>query len=260
MRTAITFILVLLSLSNLFAQDNNFFWNAASIINDKDGFTYLRDKPDVKSTTNGMARNGDVFWASVDSEPINSMAEVWYNIELRPAPEGYWRSLDTAKIGVKYMYTSRIMPFSKLNRLTSWTALNDGGLELNNDSITVTILVKPFDRSNHKIEYYEDGWLNTIDGVRPWGVEGKLPKYELKSISIQKHDGRGVFKQYNFPLSALSNVYEPNLADGYTGVFFGLHGEMFIIMNNGDGAGGYTVCWTIKKDMTLRSMNFMRLF
>ena len=248
------FFIALLFFSSTFvlnAQEENFFWSTASIINDKDGYTKLRELPDSKSKIVGKLENGNVFW--VMSDPQNDMVEAWYNTHYRRMPKGYLRSETSAK---GYIPLSKASPISGLTQLKKHTMFNHG-LTLHGDSLAVIFKVRPFNEAEHKVKWYSEGGVEKIDGGKPWGVVDSLPKMELISISIIKTNG-SEHEEYNLPQSSLKNIYEPESTKGL-GAYVGLNGELLIIMNNGDGAGGYTVCWTLV-DMKLKKMGIIRLF
>ena len=70
-----------------------------------------------------------------------------------------------------------------------------------------------------------------------------MPTTEYKSIVINI---RG--KQVSLPKDAYSDLYEPTFSIDHNSVHYDKENDiLYIVANNGDGAGAYTVCWQIEK-------------
>ena len=235
----------------LFAQDeDNTYWSYICVISDNDGYTNVRGGCSTSSAVVGKVSCKEIFLAGRGS--CSSMEEIWYNPQYEQK-DGYRKSCEE---GVGYMHKSRIMPLSKLNRLNKW-AMADDGVKIENDSIVVSIKTKKFSETEHTIDRnVEEGWVETIDKKQAWGIDGWVPQVEIASISIKNNHTQEV---YHLPKSAIKNLYEPTIAKGYTGVFIGRNNELYIVMNNSDGAGSYLVGWAIV-DMKLKTMNLITPF
>ncbi|MBF1126692.1 MAG: hypothetical protein HXL66_06885, partial [Capnocytophaga sp.] len=70
-----------------------------------------------------------------------------------------------------------------------------------------------------------------------------MPKREYKSIEVKI---RG--KQVPIPKSAYNDLYESSLYIEFNSVHYDKDNDiLYIVANNGDGAGSYMVCWQIEK-------------
>lgn len=240
-------ILLLLFSPVVFAQDTDLYWYMLGIINDSDGYTNVREDAAVSSPIQDKVYNNQVFYIPDHEGPQNNMLEVWYNVNYEKAKKGYCTS-DITSSG--YIHNSRALPLAKLNRLSKRN-LYGNSLTLSNDNTSVVFTKEPFNESKHTIERDTDGWLEAIDGQKPWGVDGCIPTTGLASITINYKD-----KTYSLPEVAISNIYEPSFLEGHCGVFVGSDNTLYIAMVNGDGAGSYIVIWAIA-DKELKSMNLI---
>lgn len=114
------------------------------------------------------------------------------------------------------------------------------------DSLLLSICRQPFDRSKHHIQY--DGrFVSKIDNKHPYGVDGALPKHEIKSIILKIGT-----TQISIPKSAYQNLFEPSLLPreqaglGDLSLYRSKDGKrLYIMMQNSDGAGFYIVTFII---------------
>lgn len=156
------------------------------------------------------------------------------------------------------IHASRVKSIGRLPRLEQRSMLDEGRLELRNDILGVVIEAGDFDASKHTIEYgreEQEGQVISIDGEKVWGQDGGMPSTQVSSVKVMNGAQTEI---YELPSQALKGIYEPVLADGYTEVFLG-PGEIYIVMFNGDGVGGYGVCWVVK-DWELKTRSVMWLF
>lgn len=111
--------------------------------------------------------------------------------------------------------------------------------------IQVTLATEKFDKDKHSFKYHKEyrDVIEKIDGKPFWGTDGNMPKKEYKSIEVKI---RG--KQVSIPQSAYSDLYQPNLYTDLNFVYYDKDNDiLYIVANNGDGAGAYMVCWQIEK-------------
>jgi hypothetical protein len=89
---------------------------------------------------------------------------------------------------------------------------------------------------------------NLIDNRYSFGIDGTMPRTEIKSISIK-------WKDINLliPDSAFSNLYEPHLCSDYLSVeaYIFKNKNLFVYVNASDGAGGYSVKFVFDKEKYL---------
>ena len=111
--------------------------------------------------------------------------------------------------------------------------------------IQVVLSTEKFDKSKHSFKYHKEyrDVIEKIDGKPFWGTDGEIPREEYKSIEV-KIRGKQVF----IPQSAYSDLYQPNLYTDLNFVYYDKDSDiLYIVANNGDGAGAYMVCWQIEK-------------
>ncbi|GJH40990.1 hypothetical protein RCZ04_15400 [Capnocytophaga sp. HP1101] len=115
--------------------------------------------------------------------------------------------------------------------------------------VSITLTSQDFDKNKHTITYVKGQGITKIDGKTFQGTDGNMPKREYKSIEVVVNG-----KRVTIPKSAYSDLYNPNLdvADSdyytYNSVYYDKETDtIYIVASNGDGAGGYAVCWQIEK-------------
>ena len=116
-----------------------------------------------------------------------------------------------------------------------------------NHTFEVRVESEAFDSSQHDTSNLRN---NMINGRVAYGVDGALPQTQISSLSVQI-DGKAV----NIPPALYSQFFNPNLhyenpkslktIDAYFDHHFN---SIFIFMNGGDGAGAYSVVWTIDRE------------
>lgn len=195
-----------------------------AFISDKDGYVNVRKEGKTGNNITDTLHNGHLV----------------YKFD-----EGNWSSIDYEKKGKQqygYVYNDRCVLVSSYTQVPVIKEYKDS-INLRKDSITVIVSQKKFDKSKHKINYYNGDsqpWIKLIDNQQYWGTDGELPKTEYKSIKI-KTAGRLI----TLPKSALKNLYEPTLRN--TQVHYDtLNNIIYIQSMNSDGAGGYEVIWKIE--------------
>jgi hypothetical protein len=144
-----------------------------------------------------------------------------------------------------YIHKSRIKLIAKLPGLKT-RRVHKNRCTLSNDTVSVTVIATPFKRKLHHFKYYKDerGFINKaiiikIDDHSVWGKDGDIPKTEFFSISMSMGGLR-----ISLPKSSFKDLYEPNFDN--LQVYIGEANTFYIKMDNSDGAGSYTVIWTIK--------------
>jgi hypothetical protein len=116
------------------------------------------------------------------------------------------------------------------------------------DSISMTICKQAFIKSKHNIQYNEKAVVK-IDHKQPYGIDGELPKTEIKSISLKIGAAKVAI-----PKSAYFDLFEPSLNPreqvglGDLSVYCSKDGNrLYIMMQNSDGAGFYIATLIIVK-------------
>lgn len=191
-----------------------------AIINDKDGYTNVRSKPNTKSKVIYQIKTNQVFWYEEDY--TNSDSE-WVRVYI---PKNNF-SVNCSYSNLEgFVHKSRIMPFDNMDIYK--------GTEF-----TFKYLMKPFSVQDKIIDYQDNKWISTINGLRYYGSDGEKPKYEIENIEISLNK-----QQILVPEILMMDIFECNNT-------FDLYkiGETFFVHQwNSDGAGGYVLVWVITKD------------
>ena len=143
-----------------------------------------------------------------------------------------------------YIYNDRVKWIHKLPKIAKGV-VKGNTIVFEGKDIQVALSTEKFDKSKHSFKYHKEyrDVIEKIDGKLFWGTDGNIPKEAYKSIEIKI---RG--KQVSIPQSAYSDLYEPNLYTDLNFVYYDKDSNnLYIVANNGDGAGAYMVCWQIEK-------------
>ncbi|MCU0352441.1 MAG: SH3 domain-containing protein [Cytophagales bacterium] len=199
-----------------------------AIVKDKDGYVNVREGRGTDTKVVGRILEGDAF---LYLEPEKSE---WYEI-----------FYSTGKDHITgYIHKSRVVPINQLPRVRD-RKVSSNQVVIVNDSISFSISKTAFDAKNHKIGKTNSSFVSTIDGVRPSGVDGGLPKFEIKEFVLEING-----RQITIPKQAYSDLFEPNFE--YLNVCF-FKDRMYIYMPlNSDGAGGYEAVWIFRNGQYLK--------
>jgi Bacterial SH3 domain len=222
-------ILILIFTQILFAQNTEGYGFA--IIDDKDGFTNVREEPNVKSKIVGKIKEGELFY--------NRFIE--HNSD--------WIEVETEENLSGYVHVSRIKFLNNLKQLKYRKEAKDT-LTIYQSNIKVQIFKSAFILKEHKIERKEYNPVSKIDQKHPWGVDGTLPTQAIQSIQITL--GQNVLEM---PKNELDDLFEPNFEQ--TRVFVGKNDTYYLTMSNSDGAGGYRVTFVIRKGKFVKRYIFI---
>jgi hypothetical protein len=119
--------------------------------------------------------------------------------------------------------------------------------------IEIQIVKGPFDPSKHKIYLADTVYKfihgqkrvdyllvkNLIDGRYSYGIDGTVPRTEIKSLTIKWNEQNLII-----PDTAISHLYEPHVCLDYLQVEPYLtqdNKNLYIYLYGSDGAGGYSV-------------------
>lgn len=222
-----------------------------AIINDIDGYTNVRKDKSSSSEIIGRLFNDDVFLIA-EEDDSDEWINVFYFAELSEI-ESYKKDYYLQECHCTtdiiyfdgYVHKSRVLPIEKLVELTTKRQISDQGLSLMNDSIIFSLKTIPFIQKNHKVDRVE-GWVEKIDGNRPKGVDGGIPKVEIKNLSFLINSGA-----IEIPKQEYADLFEPNLKT--ISIYADKRGVIYVYMPyNSDGAGGYDAVWIIKENQYLK--------
>ena len=195
-----------------------------AVINDKDGYVNVRKEKSVHSKVLKKLDNNTLIFV----------------FEYDKAQEGNWIYADNEG----YIYNDRVKWIEKLPKIAKGIARGNT-IVFEGKEIQVTLATEKFDKDKHSFKYHKEyrDIIEKIDGKPFWGTDGNIPKKEYKSIEVKI---RG--KQVSIPKSAYSDLYESYLYTELNSVYYDKDNDiLYIVADNGDGAGAYMVCWQIEK-------------
>jgi len=197
---------------------------AFAVINDKDGYVNVRKEKSVHSKVLKKLDNNTLIFV----------------LEYDKAYYGNWIYADNEG----YIYNDRVKWIEKLPKIAKGITKGNT-IVFEGKEIQVTLSTEKFDKSKHSFKYHKEyrDIIEKIDGKLFWGTDGNMPKREYKSIEVKI---RG--KQVSIPQSAYNDLYESYLYTEFNSVHYDKDNDiLYIVANNGDGAGAYMVCWQIEK-------------
>ncbi|WP_454953953.1 hypothetical protein [Capnocytophaga gingivalis] len=197
---------------------------AFAVISDKDGYVNVRKEKSTQSKVLKKLENNTLIFV----------------LEYDKAQEGNWIYADNEG----YIYNDRVKWIHKFPQIAKGIAKGNT-IVFEGKEIQVTLATEKFDKDKHSFKYHKEyrDVIEKIDGKPFWGTDGNMPKKEYKSIEVKI---RG--KQVSIPKSAYSDLYESYLYTEFNSVHYDKDNDiLYIVANNGDGAGAYMVCWQIEK-------------
>ncbi len=115
-------------------------------------------------------------------------------------------------------------------------------LATEHDEIRIRMVVRDFVLGEHAIEAGEYGFVELIDGVRPWGTDGAMPINGIESLSLRIGD-----RNIQVPKSLVADLF--NLSTECWDESFMLqhaeHCQLEFSFDGGDGAGTYAATFLI---------------
>jgi len=197
---------------------------AFAVINDKDGYVNVRKEKSVHSKVLKKLDNNTLIFV----------------LEYDKAYYGNWIYADNEG----YIYNDRVKWIHNFPQIAKGIAKGNT-IVFEGKEIQVVLSTEKFDKSKHSFKYHKEyrDVIEKIDGKPFWGTDGNMPKREYKSIEVKI---RG--KQVSIPQSAYNDLYESYLYTEFNSVHYDKDNDiLYIVANNGDGAGAYMVCWQIEK-------------
>lgn len=198
-----------------------------AIVNDADGYSYVRDYPSTSGTVIDTLHNGTIVFCM--------------------EPAGNWSGIDYAYDPKTKMFRHGFISKSRLEFVSVHSPIKglvkvDNEIVLGDDQINITVTQEDFKAAKHKLQYNTDhNFLETIDGKEAWGRDGNIPRRQYKGIRININGN-----SLEIPQEGLESLYEPNL--NYTTAHYDKENDVLYIQSmNSDGAGAYLVLWRIEK-------------
>ena len=197
---------------------------AFAVINDKDGYVNVRKEKSVHSKVLKKLDNNTLIFV----------------LEYDKAYYGNWIYADNEG----YIYNDRVKWIEKLPKIAKGITKGNT-IVFEGREIQVALSTEKFDKNKHSFKYHKEyrDIIEKIDGKPFWGTDGNMPKREYKSIEVKI---RG--EQVSIPKSAYNDLYESYLYTEFNSVHYDKDNDiLYIVADNGDGAGAYMVCWKIEK-------------
>lgn len=237
-------IAILVFCNQLYAQD------VFAVIKDSDGFVNVHED-DLQSKVTGKIlkfQPFDSFEGEKEYQKYAGMVYVEYSHFANPKVNSCAYNQENEQPLTGYIHKSRICRLDKMPTL-KLRSLKENKAVYGNSEITVEIETAKFDYKKHVIKD-EKGQLVkaskgyadaiSVDGERIWGTDGDIPREEIKSIKI-------IYSDTIITLSSsdIKNIFEPNIDSQFTKICIGPDNEIYIWMQNGDGAASYNVIWVL---------------
>ena len=205
-----------------------------ALVESKDGFVNLRESAKSESKSVQKLKNGEVVFVD---EIEYSTEQTWLYVKLNTERKGYIH-----KSGLKFIH--------QLNKADS-KAINDQSIQLNINQHQLSVSTQQFDIHQHTITYKNQSKKNENDVFRIddkvfWGTDNSIPKSAYKNATFRN-------KSCLITLPTIG-LYEPNLKS--TNMYLN-KGHVYIIAQNGDGAGAYSVLWEIYQNKLIRQLIFL---
>lgn len=195
-----------------------------SIIDDKDGFTYVRESESLKAKVVGEISDNEIFWA--DGRDLEDTNLDWVEIN-------YIKDDSTScnkEIKSGYIHKSRIKNIFSLESVALAEKISSERVVFEDNDNNLCVDIK-------KDSCIENCLLSLKTLNCYWGTDGNIPNYEISFIKVEIGSN-----EFFLSKEKVTGIFEPNLNKS----FVRYDGEnIFIIMHNSDGAGFYTVVWSI---------------
>ena len=190
------------------------------LVEDKDGFTNVRAGNSVESKVAGKVLSGSVV-------AVEEVKGEWAQIS---DDLGQGRNL--------FVHNSRLKKLEGWKQAAGTPAKDGNAAGVKSGGVEAKVTAAPFVAAEHKITK-EKEYVKEVDGHTIWGTDGNLP---TKSLALTLTvDGKPV----TLPAEAIRDLYQPNM-ETLALLTKGKPGEhALVVMQNSDGAGGYTVVWAI---------------
>ncbi|MEM9820618.1 MAG: hypothetical protein AAF985_06080 [Bacteroidota bacterium] len=202
--------LLLLIVQNVFGQ--------VAIIQDADGWTYLRKGPNKNAKIIQKIEADQVFWFDPDFDPKK---DNWVQVYL---PKNDFGLEDCGQDLIEgFIHKSRLRPIEKIKKYKG-------------RDLSFQYILKPFDLSQRSVDKLNKKWWSKIDGRRFFGTDGTIPKIEVEDVEVTISGKPIIIHQIFY-----ADLFEcQNSFDIYR-----VEDTFFIHQWNSDGAGAYEIVWVI---------------
>lgn len=201
-----------------------------AVIKDKDGYTNVRSQPNANSEILYKLPEDFIFLTFYFREQTTKSD--WIPVDI---PKHAFSQTDSEQTMIKgYIHKSRV------------DYLNDH--IYTGDQVIYSLVNKPFSKKDHQISYTSEGpYIETIDYLFPYGIDGFPPKTEIDSIQLSIND-----KSIDIPKHLTQGLF--NCSTKYK--VYKIKNTYYIEQWHSDGAGGYILVWAIKNNTIIQRLVF----
>lgn len=184
-------------------------------IQDYDSFTNIRKAADGKSEIIHKIYLGEVFWYNYEAIEEDKQ---WIPV--------YIPQNDSPHELKGFIHISRLLILNKAN-------------EYSGKDFHFNYHLSAYDSTYRKIVKSHGRWIVTIDGLRPWGIDGDPPHVQVDSIDVKINGEKiKIEEQYFQDIFEVTNDFKVIKI-----------GQYFIVyQTNSDSAGGYDLAWVFDKN------------
>lgn len=207
------------------------------IINDKDGFTNVREKPHQNSKIIGKILENQAFAIDSYVQDEENKSKDWIAVKFPiniDKKSNFLKFEGDEKTG--YIHKSRLVELESLAKFEI-TKVNSNKTIHHQKEIEVVIETQAFETSEHQIKKSDKGFYN-IDGEKIFNYYGG-DTTEIKNITVKAKN-----RTYNFPKTSVKNLMGIDAENSV--VHSGNKGELYIVFNAGDGGDSYNIIFCVK--------------
>jgi hypothetical protein len=136
------------------------------------------------------------------------------------------------------------------------THTDGSSMKFEGNNIQVIIKAGGFDKSKHKLQYYDEKYLVKIDGKPYYGNYGEVPRSTIAEVTVIRDKDT-----IRVPATALFDLYNPTFsyrdASGTVKTFNSVYlsndnKNIYIYMLNKETRGSYEITWVIQDKQYVR--------
>ncbi|KFC20017.1 hypothetical protein [Chryseobacterium sp. FH1] len=207
------------------------------IIDDNDGYTNVREKTYQNSKIIGKIVEHQVFAIDSYVQDEENKSKDWIAVKFPLNINenlGFTKFEGEEKTG--YIHKSRLVELESLPKFEK-KELNPNKASHRNKDFEIIIETLAFNKSKHKITQSDKGFYN-IDDEKVFNYYGG-DTTEIKNITVKSKN-----RTYNFPKSSFKNLMGTDAENSL--VYIGNKGELYIVLNAGDGGDSYNITFCVK--------------
>lgn len=189
-----------------------------AIIQDEDGYTNLRYQPAADAPILTQIQANHVFWYE---EPESRETE-W--IKVHVSKDRFTLGCFEYSVISGYIHRSRLWPLDEID-------------EYQGEDFSFSYTIAPFSRNGRVVDGVDGHPVAAIDGRRPFGTDGGMPKMEVKAIDVTMM-GDEIPVHYS--------LYEDLFEIQKNQTIVEVDGTYIVYSWASDGGGSYLVAWVFE--------------